>query len=119
MTNSIFGTGIIGAIKSPVDWAAAQVNLGTDWAQLSMGDPTANLGKAIACFEAALSVFIEQVFPRQWSMIQNNLGNAWADLPTGDMAANLRKAFTCYEAGLRVLSEQDSPRVWAKVDRKS
>ena len=58
MIDSVDRTGGLGTFRSPQDWAAAQINLGSDWAQSSTGDPTANLRKAIACFEAALSVFI-------------------------------------------------------------
>jgi hypothetical protein len=69
MIDSVDRMGAVGTFRSPQDWAAAQINLGSDWARLSTGDRSANLGKAIACFEAALSVFTEQMYPREWAMI--------------------------------------------------
>src|ERR1035438_3855836 len=97
MIDSVDRTGALGTFRSPQDWASAQINLGSAWAQSSTGDSTSNLRRAIACFEAAMSVFTEQAYPRQWAMIQNNLANAWADLSTGDPAENLRNAFDYYD----------------------
>ena len=39
-----------------VDWAMTQNNLGVAWADLPTGDRGENLGKAIACYTAALEV---------------------------------------------------------------
>jgi hypothetical protein len=62
-----------------------QNNLGTAWSDLPTGDRSANLEKAIACYEAALRVRTERGFPRQHSEIAENLSSAHvtlADLQT-------------------------------------
>src|ERR1035438_1555929 len=59
MSNTDVSREAISKIQPPQDWAAHQINLGSYWAQLSTGDSTVNLKKAIACFEAALTVFTE------------------------------------------------------------
>jgi tetratricopeptide (TPR) repeat protein len=79
------------------------------------GDRSANLEKALACYEAALRVRTEQEFPEDWAMTQNNLGNAWQRMPTGDRSANPEKAVACYEAALRVFTERGFPRQHREV----
>ena len=68
---------------------------------------------SIACYEAALRVRTEAVFPMQWAATQNNLGAAYSALPAGDRAENLSKAIACCEAALRVYTEADFPMNWA------
>ena len=91
------------------DWATTQNNLGAAWAGLPAGDRAGNLAKAIACYEAALTVHTEGAAPTDWAATQNNLGNAWQSLPTGDRAGNLAKAIACYEAALTVRTRDDCP----------
>jgi tetratricopeptide (TPR) repeat protein len=74
-----------------------------------------DLAKAIACYEAALSVRAEQELPHDWAMTQNNLGNVWSEVPTGNQASDLAKAIACYEAALRVFTEQEFPQHWAII----
>ena len=82
-----------------------QNNLGLAWRSLPTGDRAGNLAKAIACYEAALTVHTKGAAPADWARTQNNLGNAWQDLPTGDRAGNLAEAIACYEAALTVYTE--------------
>jgi predicted ATPase/class 3 adenylate cyclase len=86
------------ALRDPRVVAGAQNDLGTAYADLPTGDREKNLGKAIACYEAALRVYTESDVPLDWAGTQNNLGNAYANLPTGDREKNRAKAITCYEA---------------------
>ena len=65
-------------------WAALQVELGNAYRDLPTGDRGANLGRAIACYTAALTVYTPQAAPRRYAATQNNLGTAYSDLPTGD-----------------------------------
>jgi hypothetical protein len=65
----------------PADWAETQNNLGKAYAELTTGDRTANLQKAIDLYEAALPVSTEKDFPVAWAETQNNLGIAYAELP--------------------------------------
>jgi len=100
----------------PVDqqkWAMTQMNLGVAYRALQIGDRVANVQRAIAACEAALSFFTEEKFPIDWAGTQNNLGVAYFYLPTGNRAANLQKAITAYEAALRVRTEKDFPADWA------
>jgi hypothetical protein len=48
---------------------------------LPIGNRGENLGRAIACYEAALRVYAKADFPLDWAMTQNNLGTAYHDLP--------------------------------------
>ncbi len=85
----------------PQAWAGTQNNLGIAYANLPTGDRSANLRRAIACYEAALRVWTERDFPQNWAGTQNNLGLAYANLPTGDRGDNLRCAIACFEAAAR------------------
>lgn len=93
--------------------ARTQNNLGIAYTHLPTGDRGENLVKAIACYEAALSVWTERDSPADWAMTQNNLGTAYGSLPTGDRGENLAKEIACYEAALRVRTERDFPTQWA------
>jgi tetratricopeptide (TPR) repeat protein len=94
-------------------WAMTQINLGVAYRALQIGDPVANVQRAIAACEAALSFFTEENFPADWAGTQNNLGVAYFYRTTGHRAANLEKAITAYEAALRVRTENDFPIDWA------
>ena len=52
--------------------------LGNMWTGMPTGDEAANLGRATACYEAALRVHTEQEFPRDWANIQSSLGSLCA-----------------------------------------
>ena len=41
------------------------------------GDKAENLRKAIAAYEAALTIRTKDADPTNWAVTQNNLGNAW------------------------------------------
>jgi tetratricopeptide (TPR) repeat protein len=94
-------------------WAMTQNNLGVAYQALQIGDRVANVQRAIAACEAALSFFTEENFPVDWAGTQNNLGVAYFYLPTGHRPANLQRAITAYEAALRVRTEKEFPIDWA------
>ncbi len=93
--------------------AAALNSLGNELRQTTLGNPSANLHRAIACYEAALRVRTEARLPAEWAMTQNNLGIAYRNLRSGDRGANLARAIACYEAALRVRTEARFPLAWA------
>ena len=66
------------------------------------GDKAGNLMKAIAMYEAALSVSTKDANPVEWATMQNDLGTAWNVLPTGHKTENLKKAIMAYKAALSV-----------------
>ncbi len=76
--------------------------LGNAWVRLPTGDKAGNLMKAIAMYEAALSVSTKDANPVEWATMQNNLGTAWNVLPTGHKTENLKKAIMAYKAALSV-----------------
>ena len=81
--------------------------------RLSTGDRDSNLRSAIKCYEDALEIYTEKMFPKDWALTQNNLGNAYFVLPSINREENLRSAIGCYESTLRVYSEQSFPQEWA------
>ena len=95
--------------------AGMQNNLGNAYAQLPTADRGANLGRAIACYQQALTVYTLEAAPLDYAMTQNNLGNAYRNLPTGDRAANLREAIECYQKALTVYTPEAAPRNYAMV----
>jgi tetratricopeptide (TPR) repeat protein len=109
----------IGLLEGPLtscEAARACNNLGIEVWQSSLGNRTANLHQAMACFEAVLRVCPEEGFPQNWAMAQHNLGLAWSNMPEGDVAANLGNAMACYQAALRVYTERDFPQDWAATE---
>ena len=109
----------VGLLDGPLpscDCARACNNLGIEVWQSSLGNRTANLHQAMACFEAALRVCTQDGFPQNWAMAQHNLGLAWSNMPTGDVATNLGNAIVCYQAALRVYTERDFPQDWATTE---
>ena len=82
--------------RTPED-ASALTFLGIQLNGATLGNPSINVRRSIACFEAALGVFTASDFPSQWANTQNNLGNAYVQLPTGDRGENLRHAIDCFE----------------------
>ncbi len=108
-------TGIEEHEPKTVEKAEALICLGVELVEATLGNRSANLRRAIACYDAALRVCTESASPATWAMTQNNLGVAYRSLPTGDRSANLRRAIDCYEAALRVRTEADSPADWAQT----
>jgi hypothetical protein len=82
------------------------------------GDRVANLGQAMAYFEAALQVYTHEAFPFDWASTQHNLGIAYSDLPTGDRAANLQQAIVCFQAALQILSSMHMDSYSEEVSRE-
>jgi CHAT domain-containing protein/tetratricopeptide (TPR) repeat protein len=79
------------------------------------GDRADNLERAIAAFEAALTVRTSDNLPREWAATQNNLGNAYVVRITGERADNMEKAIAAFEAALTVRTREALPRLWAET----
>jgi tetratricopeptide (TPR) repeat protein len=95
------------------DWARTQTNLGIAYWAMPTGERGENLRKAIAAFEAALTVFRKESYAFEWALAQNNIAIAWVDTPTGDRGQNLRKGIAAYEAALTVYTKDAYPTSWA------
>ena len=101
--------------SDPQRRANAWVMLGTLWNESPLGNHAENQRKAIAAYDAALTVYTRERHPGEWAMTQNNLGNAWRSLPTGDRGENLRMAIAAYEAALTVYTRDAYPVNWANT----
>ncbi|WP_390888644.1 tetratricopeptide repeat protein [Frigoriglobus tundricola] len=106
-------TGLLRAGAKSADDAGVLNDIGIEYTKISLGNRSAHLQRAIACYEAALRVHTEAEFPQDWAMTQNNLGTAHQNLPTGDRGENVRRAIACYESALRVYTEAEFPQDWA------
>jgi len=99
--------------KNPLFYAAIQNYLGAAYYESPTGDRTANLERAIACFEEALRVWTPGTDPLKYAATQYNLGTAYGNLPTGDRAANLERAIRCYQEALRFRTPEAAPLDYA------
>ena len=90
-------------------------DLGVAYYSLPTGDRSANLARAIYCYEEALRFRTTEAAPLDYAMTQNNLGVAYYSLPTGDRGANLACAIACYEAALRVYTPEAAPFQYATM----
>jgi tetratricopeptide (TPR) repeat protein len=96
------------------EWAKAQNDLGVEWDRLPTGNRAENVKKAIAAYEAALTVRTKEIRPDDWAKTQYNLSLAWRELPTGNRAENLNKAIAALEAALTVHTKEAFPVQWVK-----
>jgi tetratricopeptide (TPR) repeat protein len=77
------------------------------------GERADSLERAIAAYEAALTVFTSDTFPEDWARTQNNLGKAYSGRIRGDRADNLERAIVAYEAALTVFTPDAFLEDWA------
>jgi CHAT domain-containing protein/tetratricopeptide (TPR) repeat protein len=94
-------------------WAGLQVQLGNALVGDFHGSRAENLGRAIACYQAALGVYTREDFPVEWAMTQFHLAMAYRSLPGEDRQENLERAIACYEQSLTVLTPEAFPWQWA------
>ena len=90
-----------------------QNNLANAYLYRIHGSRADNLERAIALYEAALTVYTLEDFPEDWAMTQNNLASAYTDRIDGSRADNLERAIAFYEAALTVYTLEDFPEEWA------
>jgi CHAT domain-containing protein/tetratricopeptide (TPR) repeat protein len=83
--------------------------MGDAYGNSRTGDRSANLHRAIECYEEALGYEDAAAAPGQYAATQSSLGVAYRRLPTGDVAANTERAITHFEEALRVYPP-DAPR---------
>ena len=98
------------------EWAMTENNLGNAWQSLPTGDKGENLNKAIAAYEAALTVQTKADHPTNWARTQNNLGAVWFKLPTGNKGDNLLRAIAAFDDALTVFTKDSFPREWAAAE---
>jgi CHAT domain-containing protein len=81
------------------------------------GDPADNLERAIAAYEAALTVRTREAVPLYWADTQTNLGAAYSKRILGNRADNQEKAIAAYEAALTVRTREALPREHVRTGR--
>lgn len=96
--------------------AKALILLGVELWNATLGNRSANLRRAIVCYEAALRIYTESDFPADWAGTLNNLGVVYDNLPTGDRCENVLRSIDCYKAALRIFTETDFPSIWAMTE---
>ncbi|MEZ2276653.1 MAG: CHAT domain-containing protein, partial [Microcoleus sp.] len=99
----------------PEKWAMTQNNLANAYLYRINGSRADNLERAIAFYEAALTVYTLEDFPENWATTQYNLANAYSDRIKGSRADNLERAIAFYEAALTVYTLEDFPEKWAST----
>ena len=90
-----------------------QNNLGTAYSDLPTGDRGANLGRAIACYEAALRVYTEADCPAGLGHDPEQPGQRLPRPPDGRPGRQPRPRHRLLRGGLRVYTEADAPQEWA------
>lgn len=68
------------------------------------------LARAVAAYEAALTVRTREADPARWALTQMNLGNALVLL--GERSA-IEQAVSAFDAALRVRTREADPAGWA------
>jgi len=94
---------------------ALQSALGDSYEQRRKGSRADNLERAIAAYEAALTVFTREALPELWATMQNNLATLYRSRIRGDRAENLEKAITAYEGALTIKTRDALPQQWAET----
>jgi hypothetical protein len=92
---------------------AGQHNLALVYASRTVGEKADNMEKAIAAYEAALTVRTREALPHEWAQTQNNLGLIYLDRIRDDRSDNLEKAIGCLGAALTVRTYEALPHEWA------
>lgn len=93
----------------PTEYAKVNNNLGTAYFDLGEVD-VEYLQKAIACYEAALSIWADEGISHLQASVLINLGRAYAAQPDGDREQNLRQAIRHFEHALAILDTEAFPR---------
>ncbi|MCL6589306.1 MAG: tetratricopeptide repeat protein [Firmicutes bacterium] len=97
--------------SGPVNYAAAQTNLGNAYFRLAGVDYRAfNLHQAIQAYQNALKVWNREFFALQYANSLTNLGNAYIQLAKiEDLPGNCRQAILAYEAALQIYTLERFP----------
>ena len=95
--------------------AAIVCDLGNLIQQFPLGSRAKNLEIGITCYELALTVYTQQVFPYKWAATQNNLGAVYSKRIRGERAQNLEDAIACHQSILTVYTRDAFPYKWART----
>jgi tetratricopeptide (TPR) repeat protein len=103
--------GLRSRVDLPLDWAAAQNNLGIALSTLGKRESgTARLEEAVAACRAALEERTRERVPLDWAATQNNLGNAlWIVGERESGTARLEEAVAAFRAALEEHTRERVP----------
>ena len=87
--------------------------IANNYAQRIRGDRGDNLEKAIAAYQAALTVFTREAMPDEWARSQYSLGHTYQNRIRGNQSDNLEKAIAAHLAALTVFTREALPSEWA------
>jgi hypothetical protein len=74
------------------------ISLGLNYSLRRLGQRADNLEKAIAAYEAVLTIRTREESPLDWAQTQTNLGDAYVGRILGERADNMEKAIAHFEA---------------------
>src|SRR5713226_5263213 len=102
--------------NDPLAWAALQFALGNALQQNEEGDRKAQLADAIACHDAALTVYTREQAPANWAAVQQYKRSALCDLVELQSGTKhletLRAIVACCDAILTVCTREATPTNW-------
>lgn len=87
----------------------SKTNLAIAYLDRMRGDVADNQEKAIACLQAALTVFTPVATPQLWAQAQHNLGKVYADRVRGERASNRQQAVASFKQALTVFTRDAAP----------
>ena len=96
----------------PDEWADAQVRLGKAYRRRIIGQFAANLAAARAAYEAALTTFTREEWPRKWAETHVELGLVDL-LGSAAGAGSIDGAIRAFELTLECLTRDNAPETWA------
>jgi tetratricopeptide (TPR) repeat protein len=97
-----------------------QANLANLLVDRVRGEHADNIERALAAYEAALTVFKRDSSPTspqtvEWARMHRSLGLALVSRVRGDRADNLERAIAQYRTALAVLTREFLPQWWAQI----
>jgi hypothetical protein len=103
--------------RVPLDWAAAQMDLGSALANLGARESgTARLEEAVSAYRAALTVYSRERVPLNWANGQRGLGSALLDLGGRESGTGrLERAVAAYREALNEQTRERVPLEWART----
>jgi CHAT domain-containing protein len=99
----------------PERWAETQNNLGEAYRQRIKGEREQNIEQAIAFYNNALEVFIQDDFPEQWATTLNNLAITYLLRIREEPADNIELGITSFTAALKVFTRDAFPQSHAET----
>ncbi len=101
----------------PSTWAALQFALGNALHQHAEGDRKSELMQAIACYDAALTVYTREQAPANWVAVQQYRRSALSDLAElqegGARLEMLKAIVVCCDDILTICTRETTPTNWA------